>query len=342
MDPGEHPVLLEAGKAVIAIRLKSGNRVLREVVFKALPVRIGRGPDNDLVLFDGSVSSAHAVIEESADGRPVLRDLGSRNGTHAGGARVATVPVGRTLECMIGLTELEIESLLGEPTSRVDVKAWQQHNRRRGFRDHARFILVGTLAWIGFTAGDASFWSPWESQPLVTLLWGVLGVILVMPMAAFVLLIGLRAAGRRVRIADTLEALARLAWLLPAWQALSILAYYLFPTGAFLVADTLLVGLAFVLAVSHVGSLRQQPPRRSFRWALASGAAFLYVALIGTSMYAARARGTPQTDYRVYPPVGGFAGSSRTLEQYQASITEATAAADAEVAKRRAQTQSSK
>ena len=48
---------------------------------------IGRAYDNDLVLTDPTVSPCHAVIEETADGRVVLRDLDSLNGVFLGGRR---------------------------------------------------------------------------------------------------------------------------------------------------------------------------------------------------------------------------------------------------------------
>lgn len=53
--------------------------------FRAL--RVGRGPDNDLVLTDPTVSSAHARVE-LREGSWFVRDLGSSNGTRLDGAPV--------------------------------------------------------------------------------------------------------------------------------------------------------------------------------------------------------------------------------------------------------------
>ena len=50
-------------------------------------MRIGSADDNELVLADPLVSRHHAVVEQ-ANGRIVVRDLGSTNGT-----LVANVPV---------------------------------------------------------------------------------------------------------------------------------------------------------------------------------------------------------------------------------------------------------
>lgn len=57
----------------------SGNRVL-ERTFDKFPVRIGRSPLNDLTIEQPFVSEFHAVLEQH-DGRLLLRDLGSTNGT---------------------------------------------------------------------------------------------------------------------------------------------------------------------------------------------------------------------------------------------------------------------
>jgi len=48
---------------------------------------IGRAPENDLVVADGSVSSRHGKIHVKGESIE-LEDLGSTNGTHVGGQRV--------------------------------------------------------------------------------------------------------------------------------------------------------------------------------------------------------------------------------------------------------------
>jgi pSer/pThr/pTyr-binding forkhead associated (FHA) protein len=48
--------------------------------FEQLPIRIGRGYDNDLILDDPYIATHHAIIEQSETGDLHLRDLGSKNG----------------------------------------------------------------------------------------------------------------------------------------------------------------------------------------------------------------------------------------------------------------------
>ena len=52
-----------------------------------LPFRMGRAPDNNLVVRDSRVSRAHAQITDS-DGSFVLEDLGSRHGVWVDGQRI--------------------------------------------------------------------------------------------------------------------------------------------------------------------------------------------------------------------------------------------------------------
>jgi pSer/pThr/pTyr-binding forkhead associated (FHA) protein len=56
-------------------------------------VRIGRAPDNDLVLDDLIVSRYHAELRGTPDGGYEITDLGSHNGTYVNGCRVSAQPV---------------------------------------------------------------------------------------------------------------------------------------------------------------------------------------------------------------------------------------------------------
>lgn len=64
----------------------------RECVIDRLAIcRIGRGPDNMIVIDDHAASREHAMIRRNASGECVLTDLGSTNGTRLDG-RLLTSP----------------------------------------------------------------------------------------------------------------------------------------------------------------------------------------------------------------------------------------------------------
>jgi transcriptional regulator with GAF, ATPase, and Fis domain len=86
-------------------------------------LRIGKAPDNDLVLTDDTVSRHHCELTRANDGVHV-RDLGSTNGTKVQGARVAEAVVGPGTVLKVG----EVEIVLRPSVRNVEVlpsdKTW--------------------------------------------------------------------------------------------------------------------------------------------------------------------------------------------------------------------------
>jgi len=79
-------------------------------------LRIGKAPDNDLVLPDASVSRYHCEIEAGAQGM-VVRDLGSTNHTRIGRSKIQTA----TLEPGATLTVGDVELQLTPESDRLQV-----------------------------------------------------------------------------------------------------------------------------------------------------------------------------------------------------------------------------
>jgi len=76
----------------------------------ALPIRIGRAYDNDVILDDEYAAPHHAVIEPGLDpdGTPVLRDLGTRNGVVLKRKRVQQVAMHGDAVVRLGHTSLRL------------------------------------------------------------------------------------------------------------------------------------------------------------------------------------------------------------------------------------------
>ena len=96
----------------LALVVTQGPRELRGVRLDlSEPISVGRDPDADLVIADGFVSTRHARVDPSERG-PVLKDLGSTNGTVLNGKRVERPTVlsrGDTVE--LGKVVLEVKDL---------------------------------------------------------------------------------------------------------------------------------------------------------------------------------------------------------------------------------------
>ena len=72
------------------LALKFENSVLKETEVLERGVKIGRGPDNGLVIDNPAVSHHHARVFTGSDGQLTLEDLGSLNGTFVNGRKVNT------------------------------------------------------------------------------------------------------------------------------------------------------------------------------------------------------------------------------------------------------------
>lgn len=107
---------------MIRLRQIKGADQGREFEFEQDLIRIGRMPDSD-VNFDPEVdldaSGRHAEIRNE-DGRYLLIDTGSRNGTWLNGQRIkhAALSRGDEIEFGRGGPKLEIESVKNSPSSR--------------------------------------------------------------------------------------------------------------------------------------------------------------------------------------------------------------------------------
>lgn len=83
--------------------------VLHRHQLDSLPIRLGRGYDNDFILDDAFAAPRHAIIESSDSGM-VLRDLGTKNGVICRGKRHATLAITGDTVIRIGHTMLRVRA----------------------------------------------------------------------------------------------------------------------------------------------------------------------------------------------------------------------------------------
>ncbi len=76
--------------ALAALGVQAGPQVGEEVPIRARTVRIGRGPSNDVLLDDDSISGSHARLDWDVNSKAWrVTDLGSTNGTYVETVRIA-------------------------------------------------------------------------------------------------------------------------------------------------------------------------------------------------------------------------------------------------------------
>ena len=68
--------------------------------------RAGRHPESDIFLDDITVSRRHAEIEQRPDGKAVIRDVGSLNGTYVNRERIEEAVLEGGDEVQIGKFKL--------------------------------------------------------------------------------------------------------------------------------------------------------------------------------------------------------------------------------------------
>lgn len=74
----------------------------------SLPIRIGRGYDNDFILDDAHTAPEHAIVEDDGEGGLLLRDLGSHNGVIHQGQRQPSLALHGDTVVRLGHTRLRV------------------------------------------------------------------------------------------------------------------------------------------------------------------------------------------------------------------------------------------
>ena len=92
--------------------MKTGTRVGHVYRLGLDVTDLGRDADNDIVVDDDRVSEEHTRIRVDEEGRFVVWDLASTNGTYVNGERItAATPITENDEVMLGQTVLVLKTL---------------------------------------------------------------------------------------------------------------------------------------------------------------------------------------------------------------------------------------
>lgn len=317
---------------MLVIRVLRDGVPVREQLFKSTPIRIGRSPDCDLVLTDPSVSRDHARIERDSTGALFIFDGAGTNGLYAGPRRVASEPLSTRLRARLGLAEIEIEEVSAEATQPISLEDLHGLDQRRTPLTWVKYVVIALVALILETILLPEFWSPWNSQRLVGVVWQGASELVAILVLASILLGLLRAAGRKARMADVLSHFAVYTWLRPLAVAVSLLGYYLLSDGLASSLRSWLPSLAIVAFLAQAASIRRPPPNRRVRWRWAALALLVLIGVEFTRSYSAQRMGQPEMDHTVQAPMPGLGtGPAVSFEEYGAAVEAAGKKSQAQV-----------
>jgi len=99
---------------MLKIQIKFGDKVLRTIESDKRELFIGRNPDSDIRIDNLGVSDRHARIFEQ-DGRYMVEDLESTNGTFVNEKKIRRAVLEINSEVLIGKHRLIIQAAISNP-----------------------------------------------------------------------------------------------------------------------------------------------------------------------------------------------------------------------------------
>jgi hypothetical protein len=285
--------------------------VLQRRRVDALPVRLGRGYDNDVILDDDYAAASHARIEQDAAGRLVLRDLGSRNGLNHRGKRLQEVVLSGDTVVRIGHTSLRVRAASFPVPPELEDRTF--HRWEGPLPGAAGILLTGCVALFARWISDAQYFE--FARYFEALAMGIGAALLWAGAWAFVnRLLGRHARlGRHLFVAGCGLAALSVAALLLATVA------YAFSAEAFThyashAATLLVAGMVYF----HLSTITPEN-RRRYRW-IAAGMALLGSGLIFASNLQRTGRLADELYMAVLLPPGIRVSEDHGIDQFMREV----------------------
>ncbi len=131
---------------------------------------LGRHPENTVEIPDRSVSKFHAQIQRTHDGRYILQDLGSRNGTYVAGQRVERFDLADGDELVLGTVRFRFREQRAQSTMTSSVKLSDVLTHGGGVTMLGP-ALPGSLARVELTGIESETPAEWRHYRLVDGRW---------------------------------------------------------------------------------------------------------------------------------------------------------------------------
>jgi hypothetical protein len=145
------------GPWFVELLARNGDVLQRQCVHR-LPIRIGRGYGNDVILDDDYAAPSHAIVEPHAAGHLVLRDLGSRNGIVVAGKRCQDAVLAGDTVVRIGHTSLRVRA--ADFPVAPELVDHTLHSWEGVLPGTVGLLLTGTVALLARWVSDWEFFEP--------------------------------------------------------------------------------------------------------------------------------------------------------------------------------------
>jgi hypothetical protein len=246
---------------------------------RALPLTIGRGLANDIILDDPYIDGSHARVVATESGALVLEDLGSVNGLRSNGTRlIGNVALTAGTEIRIGHTTLRFRDA-DEPVAPALMEAprvpgvtnWLMGTGKGTLVLVAALIALSVLVgWIGSS----------ERNVGSTLLMLAVGMLATIGIWAGIWSVAARGPDRRYHLAGHVAVITAAALLVQLYAMLADWVTFFFPEAEWVAVISVGVGLFALVAVivGHLSVAGALTPRG--RWRVGGGIALAMLLLV--------------------------------------------------------------
>lgn len=263
---------------ILEVRDRRGSVTLHRL--EQLPVTLGRGLSNTIVLEDPYVDAKHARIALDDGGGLTIEDLESLNGIIANGTRLIgrltvaapgmEVKLGRTTLRFRDTEEVVPPAVLESSQRLPHGIRWMATARGAAVLVGALAILAGTNAWLGST----------ERSTGATILGAILAAVIWVMTWAAIWAASARGADRRFRLSPHLAIITVATLLMLVSTSVNDWLTFLFPDAVVLpvLYSALLLAILAVMIVAHL-SVPGIMTRRG-RWRVGLGVAGGLLAIV--------------------------------------------------------------
>jgi hypothetical protein len=238
----------------IEVLARNGD-VLHRYQALALPIRLGRGYDNDFIIDDAHAAARHAVIEAGPDGQLQMRDLGSHNGVVHRGKRQAVIGLNGDTVVRIGHTTLRVRG--ADFPVAPELVDRTMHGWEGGLPALAGLILIALFALSNTWLGDTQSFQ--AARYLLALAWALGAGLLWGGVWAF----ANRLFGRHARLGRHLFIVGCGLTAITLYKAISSIGAYAFSIESFTrYGSHAVIAIVCAMLFFHLCTVKPHHPKR--------------------------------------------------------------------------------